>query len=43
MNAAASGGALLQQAWFDVQLKQQFAIRVGKFKTLLTRLSDDIG
>ena len=33
MNAAASGGALLQQAWFDVQLKQQFAIRVGKFKT----------
>ena len=24
---------LLQQAWFDVQLKKQFAIRVGKFKT----------
>lgn len=33
INAAASGGALLQQAWFDVQLKKQFAIRVGKFKT----------
>ena len=33
INAAASGGALLQQAWFDVALKQQFAIRVGKFKT----------
>ena len=31
--AAASGGALLQQAWFDVQLKEQFAVRVGKFKT----------
>ena len=25
--------ACLQQAWFDVQLKKQFAIRVGKFKT----------
>ena len=33
INAAASGGALLQQAWFDVALKQQLAIRVGKFKT----------
>jgi hypothetical protein len=33
INAAASGGALLQQAWFDVQLKKQFAVRVGKFKT----------
>ena len=31
INAAASGGALLQQAWFDVQLKKQFAIRAGKF------------
>ncbi|WP_195372500.1 MULTISPECIES: porin [Parabacteroides] len=36
INAAASGGALLQQAWFDVQLKKQFAIRVGKFKTPFT-------
>ncbi|MDO4163055.1 MAG: porin [Bacteroides sp.] len=33
INAATSGGALLQQAWFDVQLKKQLAIRVGKFKT----------
>ena len=33
INAAASGGALLQQAWFDVALKEQFAVRVGKFKT----------
>lgn len=33
INAAASGGALLQQAWFDVELKKQFAVRVGKFKT----------
>lgn len=33
LNAAASGGALLQQAWFDVALKKQLAIRVGKFKT----------
>lgn len=33
INAAASGGNILQQAWFDVALKKQFAIRVGKFKT----------
>lgn len=33
MNAAASGGALLQQAWFDVELKEELAVRVGKFKT----------
>ena len=33
INAAASGGTLLQQAWFDVALKKQLAIRVGKFKT----------
>ncbi len=33
INAAASGGALLQQAWFDVEVKKQFAVRVGKFKT----------
>lgn len=33
INAAASGGALLQQAWFDVQLKKELALRVGKFKT----------
>jgi len=33
LNAAATGVALLQQAWFDVELKKQFSIRVGKFKT----------
>lgn len=33
LNAAATGAALLQQAWFDVELKNQFSIRVGKFKT----------
>lgn len=33
LNAAATGAALLQQAWFDVELKKSFSIRVGKFKT----------
>lgn len=33
LNAAATGAALLQQACFDVELKKQFSIRVGKFKT----------
>lgn len=33
LNAAQSGGALLQQAWFDVAVKESFRIRVGKFKT----------
>lgn len=33
INAASSGGGILQQAWFDVKLKESFAIRVGKFKT----------
>lgn len=33
LNAAASGGALLQQAWFDIQTREQLAVRVGKFKT----------
>lgn len=33
LNAASSGGNLLQQAWFDVKLKDEFAIRAGKFKT----------
>lgn len=33
LNAAATGAALLQQAWFDVELKKQFSVRVGKFKT----------
>lgn len=33
INAAKSGGALLQQAWFDVAVKESFRIRTGKFKT----------
>lgn len=36
LNAAASGAQLLQQAWFDVRLKDEFAVRVGKFKTPFT-------
>ena len=33
INAAKSGGELLQQAWFDVALKKSMRFRVGKFKT----------
>ena len=33
INAATTGAAILQQAWFDVQMKETFAVRVGKFKT----------
>ena len=33
VNAANSGGALLQQAWFDVKLSKGFAVKAGKFKT----------
>ena len=33
INAAGSGGNILQQAWFDVKVREAFAIRVGKFKT----------
>lgn len=33
LNAAKTGGELLQQAWFDVELKKQIGFRVGKFKT----------
>ncbi len=36
INAAGSGGAILQQAWFDYEVKKQLAIRVGKFKTPFT-------
>lgn len=36
INAAQSGGALLQQAWFDLAVKESFRIRVGKFKTPYT-------
>ena len=33
INASQSGGALLQQAWFDVKAGNGFAVKVGKFKT----------
>ena len=33
LNAAQSGDALLQQAWFDINLKDELRFRVGKFKT----------
>lgn len=36
INAAASGGALLQQAWADMKLRDEFGIKVGKFKTPFT-------
>ena len=36
INAAASGGSLLQQAWFDINLKEQMRFRIGKFKTPYT-------
>ncbi|MBQ0023952.1 MAG: porin [Prevotellaceae bacterium] len=33
VNASQSGGALLQQAWFDVRLSNSVGIKAGKFKT----------
>ena len=33
INAAKSGGNLLQQAWFDVKFNNPVQLRVGKFKT----------
>lgn len=33
INAAKSGGALLQQAWFDVKFNNMMSVRAGKFKT----------
>ena len=33
INAAGSGNGILQQAWFDVKAKDEFCVRVGKFKT----------
>ncbi len=33
LNAAKGGGALLQQAWFDVKMKEALRLKVGKFKT----------
>lgn len=39
INAAASGGALLQQAWADMKVSEGFAVKVGKFKTPFTHAS----
>ena len=36
INAAASSGALLQQAWFDIQWRPELQLRAGKFKTPFT-------
>lgn len=36
INAAASGGALLQQAWADMKVCDGFGVRIGKFKTPFT-------
>lgn len=36
INAAGSGGNILQQAWFDYEVKECLAFRVGKFKTPFT-------
>lgn len=36
INAAASGGALLQQAWADMKVADEFGVRIGKFKTTFT-------
>jgi len=33
INAAASGGAILQQAWADICPKEAVGVRIGKFKT----------
>lgn len=33
INAAASGGAILQQAWADVRPHEAFGVKIGKFKT----------
>lgn len=33
INAAASGGAILQQAWADITPRPAIGVRVGKFKT----------
>lgn len=36
INAAASGGALLQQAWADIRVRDSFGVKLGKFKTPFT-------
>lgn len=36
INASQSGATLLNQAWFDINLSDEFRFRVGKFKTPFT-------
>ena len=38
VNAAASGGNILQQAWIDYAVSKELRFRVGKFKTPLPML-----
>lgn len=33
INAAASGGAILQQAWADIKPREEIGVKIGKFKT----------
>lgn len=33
LNAASSGASLLNQAWFDINVKDELRFRIGKFKT----------
>lgn len=33
INASVSGASLLNQAWFDINLKEELRFRIGKFKT----------
>lgn len=33
LNAASSGATLLNQAWFDINVKDELRFRIGKFKT----------
>ncbi len=37
IDASAKGGRLLNQAWFDINMKKEFRLRVGKFKTPMNR------
>ncbi len=37
INSAATGAALLNQAWFDINMRDEFRIRIGKFKTPFTQ------
>lgn len=44
INAAGNGGNILQQAWFDVEIKKSFAIRCRQVQdSVLARLPDYAG